>query len=125
MVLTTSVRQVMTAATVFSPVVAKLTSVACKESETAAPRQWDLRQTCQGSKVLPPTSFVLGDPSGPSICSACSYLGEVFEQSHGAVVVVQQSIVARGQLQEELGPRRSHWAGLRGQHLGLESTSKF
>lgn len=79
----------MTAATVFSPVVAKLTSVACKESEIAAPRQWDLRQTCQGSKVLPPTSFVLEDPSSPSICSACSYLGKVFEQSHGAVVVVQ------------------------------------
>lgn len=87
--LTTSVRQVMTAATVFSPVVAKLTSVACEESEIAAPRQWDLQQMCQGSKALPPTSFVPEDPSGPSNHSACSYLGEVFEQSHDTVVVVQ------------------------------------
>lgn len=79
----------MTAATVFSPVVAKLTSVAYEESETADPRQWDFGQMCQGSKALPPTSFVPEDTSGPSNRSACSYLGEVFEQSHGTMVVVQ------------------------------------
>lgn len=124
MVLTTSVRQVMTAATVFSPVVAKLTSAACEENEIAAPRHWDLRQECQGSKVLPPPSSVLEGPSAPA-AAACSHLGQVLEQSHGAAVVVQQSGVAQGQLQEELGPRRSHWAGLCGQHLGLESTSKL
>lgn len=72
-----------------------------------------------------PYHFVLEDLSGPSNCTACSYLGKVFEQSHGTVVVVQQSIVAWGQLQEELGPRRSHWAGLCGQHSGLELTFKF
>lgn len=80
---------------------------------------------CRGSKVLPPTSFVPEDPPRPSNHSACSYLGEVFEQSHSTVVVMQKSGVAQGQLQEELGPRRSHWAGLCGQHLGLESTFKF
>lgn len=49
MVLTTSVRQVMTAATVFSPVVAKLTSVACEENDSSS-QTVGLRQTCQGLK---------------------------------------------------------------------------
>lgn len=40
-------------------------------------------------------------------------------------MVVQESIVAWGQLQEELGPRRIHWVGLSGQHPGLESTCIF
>lgn len=40
-------------------------------------------------------------------------------------MVVQKSIVAWGQLQEELSTRRIHWVGLCGQDLGLESTCKF
>jgi len=41
------------------------------------------------------------------------------------VAVVQQRIVAWGQLQEELRPRRTHRAGLCGQDAGLESTCEF
>lgn len=40
-------------------------------------------------------------------------------------MVVQQGIVAWGQLQQELGPGRVHWAGLRRQDAGLKSTCKF
>lgn len=40
-------------------------------------------------------------------------------------MVLQQGIVAWGQVQEELRPRRIHWVGLCGQDPGLESTSKF
>lgn len=61
----------------------------------------------------------------PASCAACGYLWEVLEQTQDPVTIVQQSIVARGQLQEELGPRRIHWVGLRGQDPGLELTCKF
>ena len=40
-------------------------------------------------------------------------------------MVLQQSIMAWGQVQEELGPGSVHWVGLGRQDPGLESTSKF
>lgn len=57
--------------------------------------------------------------------AACSYLREVFEQTQDSMMVVQESVVAWGQLEEELGPRRIHWVGLCGQDPGLESTCIF
>lgn len=61
----------------------------------------------------------------PESYAACGYLWEVLEQTQDPVTIVQQSIVTRRQLQEELGPRRIHRVGLRGQDPGLEPTCKF
>lgn len=61
----------------------------------------------------------------PSPLFLITYLWEVPEDAQEAILILQQHKVARGQLQEELGPGSNSGTGLGGQDAWLKRTCEF